>query len=891
VNRWALHSVTGVVLVALVLPACKGGGGSSSRRRAQARAAAMAAAPAPTAASASGVVSIPPATAVDGDVNDPEAALAPNDALATAQLLPNPVMLGGYANQPGAGPAGRSQAGGDVRDYYRASLEAGDEVKLFVEADPAVNDLDLALLAPDGTPLAMAAEAGASESLTAPADGEYLIEVSAFAGAAPYVLTLAPGVGVAQAPPEFVPGELIVRFGAEPAGAPDAAGAAEVDGLADADMAERVAALGLEWAAGAPEGEMLLHCGGAQQRDAAFQALGIGHLLDPDPEVAGLPMAQQLLRDTPRLAKALRRRADVESADLNYVRRPSAVPQDQYYPLQWHYPQIRLAQAWDAVAPNSGVVVAVLDTGVALAHPELEGQLVDGYDFIASPASAGDGNGCDPDPDDPGDGLEPGTSSYHGTHVTGTLVARTSLQPAGGTAGVAGVAWNAKVMPLRVIGRAGGTDFDLMQALRYAAGMPNDCNALPQAPADVINMSLGGPGRSDAFAALLGQVRQAGLVVVAAAGNSANDQPIYPAAYPGVVSVSAVDIQKKRARYSSYGPTIDVAAPGGDTTTDLNADGYADGVLSLFVDDTGAQDQYVYLFSAGTSMAAPHVAGVIALMLGVHPQLTPDDLDALLAAGQLTEDLGNPAFYGAGLIDAQKALQAAAVARDAGVAVTEARLAVEPVNLRFGPLQREWIATASNAGAADQPLTVAAVRTTTDDGAPWLSAALLDAAPTGLGRYRIAVNRAGLGAGVYTGRVVFDSDRNDVEVPVVLEVAAPSGVAANAGRHRVLLLDAATGQTRHVLALEASGGAYSFRFDEVPPGEYLLMAGSDLDGDGRICEPGEACGAWPNLAQRQALRLDLGTRAGLDFETAFRIAAELTAIGAQPQPIAVGAAP
>jgi len=151
--------------------------------------------------------------------------------------------------------------------------------------------------------------------------------------------------------------------------------------------------------------------------------------------------------------------------------------------------------------------------------------------------------------------------------------------------GVAGVAYSAKIMPLRVLGRYGGTDYDIDQAVLYAAGLSNNSGTVPSKRADVINLSLGGPGYSTTSQETFRQARNAGVVIVAAAGNEASDSPSYPAAYEGVISVSAVTIAKTLAYYSNFGSSIAVAAPGGDTTFDLNGDGQPDGVLSTAATD------------------------------------------------------------------------------------------------------------------------------------------------------------------------------------------------------------------------------------------------------------------------------------------------------------------
>jgi serine protease len=804
-----------------------------------------------------GEVQIAFASAADGDVNDPQAVYDPNDSPADAQPLPNPVTLGGYVNAPGAGAVGRSkpppepppgppppnQRNGDPLDYYRVSLAAGQTVRLFMATSNANNDLDLALLDADGDEVDFSDTDTPSEAVVAPASGEYVIEVSAFVGASSYVLSIGQATNPAVMTADFVPGEVIVRYREAGAGARRAA-----------DLA---AELGLERAGGGSRGAQLFAGRDSARLEAALRASGAGHLAerrrDTPRQVAaalrGRPARADaaLRRDTRRLAKALRRRADVLSADLNYVRHASAVPTDTYYALQWHYPLIQLQEAWDLVVPASPVVVAVIDTGVVSTHPDLQDALVAGYDFIQDPARSRDGDGCDADANDPGDSSTPGASSFHGTHVTGTLVARASLDPDADAEGVAGVAWNARVMPLRVLGRGGGTDFDLIQALYYAAGLANACGALPAAPADVINLSLGGADPSAALDTAIADVRAAGLVVVAAAGNEGSSQPSYPAASPGVISVSAVDAALRLAPYSNFGATIDVAAPGGDLSTDRTFDGYADGVLSTLYDDVHAD--FVYAFYQGTSMAAPHVAGVIALMLSVNDTLTPGDIDILLANGSMTRDIGPASSFGMGLIDAFEAVGAAIAAEGGAPPTLPPRLSADPGALNFGVAGTQANVALANTGGAVPPLVVSSFEALPDDGGSWLSVAAVSADANGLGGYRISVSRAGLADGIYTGVARFHSNAGDLDVPVILQVGNAVAADADAGHHYILLVHPVTGDTLDYVEAEPENGRYRFRFVDVPPGEYLIYAGTDLDNDFFICDRGEACGSYPTVDQ------------------------------------------
>jgi serine protease len=555
--------------------------------------------------------------------------------------------------------------------------------------------------------------------------------------------------------------------------------------------------------------------------------------------------------------KALQPRGDVASAELNTIARPARVPSDPLYTLQWHYPLIHLPQAWDSTTGDADVIVAVLDTGVVLSHPDLQGRLVGGYDFVSTASRARDGDGIDPNPDDPGDlAFGPGASSFHGTHVAGTIGASSD-----NALGVAGIAWGSRVMPVRVLGVQGGSLYDILQGVRFAAGLANDSGSVPLEKADVINLSLSGGGFSATAQSVFDQARAQGVVVVAAAGNEATNAPAFPASYDGVLSVSAVDLNQRRALYSNYGTAVDLAAPGGDTSVDRNGDSWADGVLSTMASDASGTLSYAYSFAQGTSMAAPHVSGVVALMKSVNDALAPEQIDALLHAGLLTEDLGGPGrddFFGYGLIDAQAAVLAA------GAAPPEpsASLTVTPGGLNFGVALID--AELELANASSEALTVTSI---TEDSGGWLSVEALAVDGSGLGRYAVSVARNGLSAGTYAAAIQIDTSAGQTRVPVVMRVGGP--MTSDAGFHFVALVDAETLTPLDEIGVAADAGEYAFSFAHVPAGDYLLVAGTDLDNDGFICDGGEACGSYPTLDVATPIHVDTDFT-GADFGTGFR---------------------
>ena len=358
---------------------------------------------------------------------------------------------------------------------------------------------------------------------------------------------------------------------------------------------------------------------------------------------------------------------NVLSVEPDVRMKPLFVPNDPLYAQQWHYKNgpggINAEPAWD-ITRGSGIVVGVIDTGIT-PHSEFAGQLVPGYDFISDIDTAIDGDGRDADPNDPGDWHDgecnifgiPEDSSWHGTHVAGTIAALTD-----NGSGVAGVAPNAKVQPLRALGKCGGYLSDIIDAITWGsggtvAGIPANAN-----PAEVLNMSLGGGGTcgvalQSAIDAAVGR----GTTVVVAAGNSGGDAASeQPASCNNVITVSAVGPTGTLADYSNYGEKVDVAAPGGSGAAPA-----ADNVLSTLNLGTTVQGAEGYAWYAGTSMAAPHVAGVVALMQSAAgTPKTPAQIEKILrntayANGGFPGGCSYDLPCGTGIIDATAAVRVA----------------------------------------------------------------------------------------------------------------------------------------------------------------------------------------------------------------------------------------
>lgn len=298
----------------------------------------------------------------------------------------------------------------------------------------------------------------------------------------------------------------------------------------------------------------------------------------------------------------------VRAVEANGRMYRAMVPNDPMYPQQWHYHDapmgINVEDAWDSYN-GDGITVAVVDTG-QVNHEDLP-TFIAGYDMITDPANARDGDGRDPDPNDEGDWDDKYDSSWHATHVSGTIAAVTN-----NNLGVAGVAHGASVQHVRVLGNAGGTFEDVADGIIWASGGQVGALPLNPTPADVINVSLGGGGAcSTLMQDAIDMAYDNGSIVVVAAGNSSSDVANFtPANCDNIITVAGTGPNNTPYASTNFGDEIEVAAPAGSGVQPAE-----DQVLSTLNTGLTVQEDDTYAWYAGTSMATPHVVGTVALML------------------------------------------------------------------------------------------------------------------------------------------------------------------------------------------------------------------------------------------------------------------------------------
>ena len=397
------------------------------------------------------------------------------------------------------------------------------------------------------------------------------------------------------------------------------------EGGSEAELTALLDSLGLahEKAGFYSEGEHLYRVFGDEAQLADLQARLTGHplveVVEPELEYSLIDIDE----------------ADADAPDLEPTkeRRDRFVPDDPLFARQWHMEMIHTPEAW-TITHGKGAIVAVIDTGVAWKDvpgvakqvPDLAGtHFMPGKSFVQG-------------------GLQDGLDDHlHGTHVAGTIAQTTH-----NALGVAGVAFESTILPLKVLGGDGrGSVPGIANAIRYAADQG----------AHVINMSLGGPLPSSVLAKAVAYAHEKGVTVVCAAGNERRSKVGYPAAHDGSVAVAAIDGTGKRSWYSNWGKDLDVSAPGGDTRDDKNGDGFPDGVLQNTIQlQNPLESDYMWL--QGTSMASPHAAGVAALIVS-RGVTNPKEVERILKkTAKHPNNVTWDVEYGAGVIDALAAVDA-----------------------------------------------------------------------------------------------------------------------------------------------------------------------------------------------------------------------------------------
>jgi len=565
--------------------------------------------------------------------------------------------------------------------------------------------------------------------------------------------------------------------------------------------------------------------------------------------------------------------------------RTQFVPGDSYYEYQWDMKQMGMEHAWDMTRGSASVRVAVIDSGVQVNHEELAGRLVDGYDFISDPTRAKDGDGRDSDPSDDTVPLIGGHS--HGTHVAGTIGANTGTSGSVGGS-VVGVDHFCKIMPIRCLSNNsdGSAVQDVWDGLIYAGDLDDsDLNGYtwftelfptgldsarprPSQRADVINMSIGskiplstGAMYIQIYNGLLAAAKAKGCTIVVAAGNGDENGVSelietsawvkMPAASPSVICVGATDPMRSQTSYSNYGSALSVMAPGGNTSPDLAFNpSYPEsgGILSL----NSSSTSYEVAWLQGTSMAAPHIAGVCSLMKAINPGLTPDQIKDILQNTAL--DLGAPGrddLNGYGFVLADRAIAAAA-------SVTPAtQLIAYTGGLTFDGTQTAVGFTIGNAGGSIAALGSLSYSVTYGPGASgWITGSSITSLSANFSAIGVTISRTGLSDGIYTATFTqISTNGGNVAIPITLRVLSTPPPPAFTTVY-ALLINADTDAVVEQYTINLPSRFYTF--SGIPPGRYYVVAGTDLNDDGYIDDQNEYFGIYYNAVEDPVFTVEAG---------------------------------
>ena len=806
---------------------------------------------------------------VDSDVNDSKSENRDNNTISNAQIISKESIVSGYINEPFTGPnynnEGLLYESGDAYDIYSIFASGNEQIKLLI-ADNST-DLDLELY--DSTlalvDYSILPSGNDYENVIVPErSGQYFIVVYPYSGASKYTLTVEEQVEDSSvltnsfsSRDDIINGEVILEYQDGYNKLPK-----KFKGLFKSNDKKTYGRFALfEFEESSSLELRGLDRNGVYKFNSNYDSLDY--------------LSQKYA--THLYIKRLKYYSEIKFSEPNYIQKKFTdepnepnEPNDEYYPLQWHYKNINLDNAWSLINSTDEVIVAVLDTGIAN-HPDLSLNLsAGGYDFVSDTAGSGDGDGYDSEPRDPGDGGDnpncpegaDQTSSFHGTHVAGTIAA-----VGNNTIGVSGVTWNTKIMDVRVLGCLGGTTYDILQGLLYAAGFDNASGTTPTERADIINMSLGGGSYSEIYQSIINDITDSGVIIVAAAGNDGTSSLSYPASYDNVISVGSANLSGERVRYSQFNNKLDIVAPGGDTTNDLNGDGYVDGILSTSAKIEDSQIKYHYKFEQGTSMAAPHVSGVIALMEGLH-DFNQSKIEEVIRSGAITSDLGELGKddeFGFGKIDAYKSvLQARSL--ESGEPIPENPMpGLSTTVISLGNFSSIAQIELFNSGTG----TLSILSVTTDDNN---ISVFPPENSNGLGVYTIELNRDELSEGIYSSTITFNSDSSTVPfVELSLTYSVRTNVEnPNAGTVWVNLYDVYKEQSNWGYLNINENGYYEYTIQDVDPGVYMILAGTDTDNNGIIGQVSEAIGYYPSKIEPVLI---IGNRdhTGIDFNINYNI--------------------
>ena len=756
---------------------------------------------------------------LDSDTQDPNNVSQSNDTLAEAQSIQFPSRVTGWID--GSGNQG-------PYDWFEVDLPPGEKEITLYMADGCPIDLDIFFYDADGILLASPfLGCNSHETVTTDDEGTHYIRISSWTSwtvGVGYMFSVdMAGGAAAQLPGSAVlgdyplnPGEAIVKL------------APESGEESHKETVERLAADGhFQMLAGSPDREFLVEMAMDQLNGTEVTIDGRTERFRTEED------AERFL--TRYLIKKLESLDEVEVAFANGRVEFLAEPDDPDYDDQWHYPNIGLEEAWDIATGSEDVLMGFVDSGYT-DHPDLIDRLeersdgsIAGYDFVRNTALSEDGDGIDPDAFD---------SSYiaHGTFVAGIMGAETDNDDFG-----AGVTWAGTMMPVRIF-----EVYDIIQGLRYVAGMDNDSGTVPDRLPSVVNVSLGQAPRWEcrlrSHDPVWDEIHSVGfengVLFVWASGNDGCGNLGPWKLHEYAINVGATNQGGTRVGFSSYGEDLFMMAPGQN-------------VFSISTTGTGSP---TFGSSSGTSFSAPHVVGVMGLMLGTNDNLTVYDVFHLLRGthpewddGPVTDDMGAPGFdwlTGYGQINAEKAVDAANSITGGLPMIEEPRLRLPYKSWVFmsGESQKQvpWV----NAGFGGDPLQVTGFSSTE----PWVTGVSHEG-----DELLLTIDRSLIPNPSYGGQrrsIVTLHSNGGSESLTVFALVGDTSENGDIGTVYVSLIPVSEGTTNPVLqaTLDTSAGETEFVFENIPYDDYIAIAATDKADFGRNCslQVGEMCGTFPD---------------------------------------------